>query len=175
MDKFFTGLGISLILFGSLLVFQRNNPNRVAFAKAENNTPFFEEKKTKIPETVVIPSLSINLQIFTSEIRDGKWEVTENGVSYLKTSAVPGERGNSILYGHNWTNLLGNLTKIKTGEVIEIVFDDKSKKEFIVTLIQEVKPNDVSILDSTTDNRITIYTCSGFLDSKRFVVVALLK
>lgn len=175
MDKFFTGLGISLILFGSLLVFQRNNPNRVAFAKAENNILVKQEKKIITPEAVIIPSLNINLQIFPSEIRDGKWEVTDKGISYLKTSALPGENGNSIMYGHNWTNLLGNLTRIKTGETIEVVFDDNSKKEFIVTLIQEVKPDDVSILKRTTDNRITIYTCSGFLDSKRFVVVALLK
>ncbi len=175
MDKFFTGLGISLILFGSLLVFQRNNPNRVAFAKAENNNLLIQEKKIITPEAVVIPSLNIYLQIFPSEIRDGKWEVADKGVSYLKTTAVPGEIGNSILYGHNWTNLLGNLTKIRTGETIEIVFDDNLKKEFVVTLIQEVKPDDVSILNNTTDNRITIYTCSGFLDSKRFVVVAILK
>ncbi len=175
MDKFFTGLGISLILFGSLLVFQRNNPNRVAFANTDNNIMSVEENKTKIPESVIIPSLNINLPIYLSEIKNNKWEVTDKGVSYLKTSVLPGDKGNSVLYGHNWTNLLGNLTKIKTGEKITIEFDDKSKKEFVVTLIQEVNPDDISILNDTVDNRITIYTCSGFLDSKRFVVVALLK
>jgi LPXTG-site transpeptidase (sortase) family protein len=175
MDKFFTGLGISLILFGSLLVFQRNNPNRVAFANTDNNIMSVEENKTKIPASVIIPSLNINLPIYLSEIKNNKWEVTDKGVSYLKTSVLPGDKGNSVLYGHNWTNLLGNLTKIKTGEKITIEFDDKSKKEFVVTLIQEVNPDDISILNDTVDNRITIYTCSGFLDSKRFVVVALLK
>lgn len=175
MDKFFTGLGISLILFGSLLVFQRNNPNRVAFAKGESNIAIQIEDKVVIPTSIKIPSLDINLDIYTSEIKNGKWEVTDKGVSYLKTSVVPGENGNSVLYGHNWTNLLGILVKIKTGEIIEIVYSDGSKKEFEVKLIQEVNPNDVSILNNTNDRRITLYTCSGFLDSKRFVVVAILK
>lgn len=75
------------------------------------------------------------------------------------------------MYGHNWTNLLGSLTKIKTGDTIEIVYVDNSKKEFVVKLIQEVEPDNISILNNTDDKRLTIYTCSD-LDSKRFIVVA---
>lgn len=175
MDKFFTGLGISLILFGSFLVFQRNNPNRVAFAKSDIILTTSVENKTFLPKQIHIPSINLDLPIYISEIKNNEWEVTDKGVSYLKTSVIPGDYGNSILYGHNWSNLLGNLTKIKTGEVIEITFEDNTKKEFIVNLIQEVKPDDVSILNSTNDKRITIYTCTGFLDTKRFAVVAILK
>lgn len=176
MDKFFTGLGVSLIIFASFLVFQRNNPNRIAFAQKESiATEEKEINESLLPVILRISSLDIDLPIYESEIKDKKWEVSNKGVSFLKSSVLPGDKGNSILYGHNWTNLLGNLTKIKTGEVIEIVFSDNTKKEFVVTLIQEVDPDDISILNNTNDNRVTIYTCSGFLDSKRFVVVALLK
>lgn len=175
MDKFFTGLGVSLIIFASFLVFQRNNPNRIAFAQKESIALEENEIKESIPVNLRISSLDIDLPIYESEIKDKKWEVSNKGVSFLRSSVLPGDKGNSILYGHNWTNLLGNLTKIKTGEVVEIVFSDNTKKEFVVTLIQEVDPDDISILNNTNDNRITIYTCSGFLDSKRFVVVALLK
>ncbi len=174
MDKFFTGLGISLILFGSFLVYQRNNPNRIAFAKSEPEIIDNKTKKLSDPIIISISSVGIHLPIFFSEIKNNKWEVTDNGVSYLKSFVIPGEVGNSIMYGHNWTNLLGNLIKVRTGEKIEIIFEDGSKKEFIITLIQEVKPDDVSILNNTLDKRITIYTCSGFLDSKRFVVTATL-
>jgi len=174
MDKFFTGLGVSLIIFGSFLVFQRNNPNRISFAKDEVGLVNVETHK-KLPVRIIIPSLGIDLPIVESEIKDGKWEVTDIGVSYLKTSPVAGEIGNSVLYGHNWSNLLGNLIKVKTGDEIEVYFSDGNIKRFVVTLIQEVKPNDISVLKSTTDQRITLYTCSGFLDSKRFVVTALLK
>jgi LPXTG-site transpeptidase (sortase) family protein len=174
MDKFFTGLGISLLLFGSFLVYQRNNPNRIAFAKSELEIIEKESKKLLDPSIIIIPSVDIQLPVVFSEIRNSKWEVTDKGVSYLKSSVIPGEVGNSIMYGHNWTNLLGSLTKIKTGDTIEIVYVDNSKKEFVVKLIQEVEPDNISILNNTDDKRLTIYTCSGFLDSKRFIVVALL-
>ena len=174
MDKFFTGLGISLILFGSYLVYKRNNPNRIAFAKSEPEIIDNKTKNLSDPIIINISSVAVHLPIFFSEIKNNQWEVTDNGVSYLKSSVIPGEVGNSIMYGHNWNNILGNLIKVKTGEKIEILFEDGSKKEFIITLIQEVKPHDVSILNNTIDSRITIYTCSGFLDSKRFVVTAIL-
>lgn len=175
MDKFFTGLGISLIIFGSFLVYQRNNPNRIAFAKSETVEQFSESKELSTPNRIVINELNIDLPVVPSKITNGKWEVTDKGVSFLETSVIPGQVGNSVLYGHNWTNILGGLINIKTGETIELFFENGTKKDFVVTLIQEVKPNDISILDNTTDTRITLYTCSGFLDSKRFVVVALLK
>lgn len=174
MDKFFTGLGISLLIFGSFLIYQRNNPNRIAFAKVEIERPV-EQKEISNPSVVSIPTLDISLPLIPSEIKDNKWEVSSGGVSYLKSSVIPGQVGNSIMYGHNWTNLLGNLVKIKTGEDIDIYYEDGSKKIFEVILVQEVKPDDISILKNTNDSRITLYTCSGFLDSKRFVVVAVLK
>ncbi len=171
MDKFFTGLGVSLIIFGSFLVYQRNNPNRVSFAYSEEVAVTSNIIKSNVPSRILIESVGINLPIVQSEISENKWEVTENGVSYLTSSVIPGEIGNSIMYGHNWTNLLGNLIKVKTGDNVEIYFEDGSKKIFKITLIQEVSPDDVSILKATTDKRITLYTCSGFLDSKRFVVI----
>lgn len=175
MDKFFTGLGISLIIFGSFLVYQRNNPNRIAFAKGESVEQTSDVKEVSTPNRIVINKLNVDLPVVTSKIKNGKWEVTDKGVSYLESSVIPGQLGNSIMYGHNWTNILGNLINIKTGETVEVYFENGTKKEFIVSLIQEVKPNDISILNNSKDTRITLYTCSGFLDSKRFVVVALLK
>lgn len=174
MDKFFTSLGISLIIFASFLVYQRNNPSRIAFAKADVVIEDVDKVLLQ-PNFIKISSLDINLPVYSSEIKNNKWEVANDGVSYLKTSVSPGQIGNSIMYGHNWSNLLGRLVKIKTGDVVEINYTDNSKKEFIVTLIQEVNPNDVTILNETNDRRLTIYTCSGFMDSKRFVVVAILK
>lgn len=172
MDKFFTGLGISLIIFGSFLVFQRNNPDRIAFAKNETSEVSILSSNTSLPSSLVIDKLNINLPIITSEIKNGKWEVNNSGVSYLLSSPIPGNKGNSVMYGHNWSNLLGKLINIKIGDEIIIKYEDESVKKFKVILIQEVNPSDTSILNNTNDSRITLYTCSGFLDSKRFVVVA---
>ncbi|MBI3341892.1 sortase, partial [Candidatus Curtissbacteria bacterium] len=37
---------------------------------------------------------------------------------------------------------------------------------------KEVTPESIDIINATTDSRLTVYTCSGFLDSARFVVIA---
>ena len=117
----------------------------------------------------------MDLEIIPSKITNNTWEATSQGVSHLSSSPIPGEKGNSILYGHNWTNLLGNLTKIKPGAEINIILKNREKKIFIVEYVSIVGPNDTQILADTDDTRITLYTCTGFLDSKRFVVTALLK
>ncbi len=117
----------------------------------------------------------MDLEIIPSKITNNTWEATSQGVSHLSSSPIPGEKGNSILYGHNWTNLLGNLTKIKPGAEINIILKNREKKIFIVEYVSIVGPNDTQILADTDDTRITLYTCTGFLDAKRFVVTALLK
>lgn len=126
------------------------------------------------PIGLVIKSVGIELPILPARIqRGGVWESTPRGVSYLSSSPLPGESGNSILYGHNWPNLLGSLPQVKPGSSIEIVFADGSRKKFVITFTSLVTPDQSHILAPTADSRITLYTCAGFLDSRRFVVTAI--
>jgi len=67
---------------------------------------------------------------------------------------------------------LGNLEKAKSGQVIEIEFKNGEKKHFLIQRLATVWPDQKSVLYPSEDKRITLYTCTGFLDSKRFVVVA---
>jgi len=127
------------------------------------------------PARLLIPSLKVDLPVVESEIIDGVWSVSSSGVSHLSQSVSPGLPGNSIFYGHNWRRLLGNLKKIKLND--EITLSEKTGRSltFSVAGITEVDPEDVSILDSSSNAAITIYTCSGFMDSKRLVVTGILK
>ena len=163
--------GILVLIFGGFLLFQRNTPQRLSF---KNYQPASQISHVEQQSRMTIPSLNMDLEIIPSKITNNVWEATSQGVSYLSSSPIPGEKGNSILYGHNWTSLLGNLTRIKPGEEISINIKDKEKKTFIVEYVSIVGPNDTQILANTNDARITLYTCTGFLDSKRFVVTALL-
>ena len=38
--------------------------------------------------------------------------------------------------------------------------------------IKEVYPNQTEVIEETDDETLTLYTCSGFADSKRLIVVA---
>ena len=128
-----------------------------------------------MPQEIVIRDLNIYLPIYPAEIKNNSWESTTEGVSYLSSSPLPGNTGNSIIYGHNWESLLGRLTKIKPGQEIQILYADKTAKTFVVEYTQVTTSDQTHILSQTKDKRLTIYTCTGFLDFKRFVAVALLK
>ncbi len=153
------------------MYYQRNNPSNLAFG-ASQIEPINRQEISKKAVELKINSLRVDLPIVESSIRGGQWEVTNQGVSHLGQSPEPGQRGNSIIYGHNWNNLLGSLVKIKPGQSINIKYDDGSQKNFEVIYTQVVKPTDVGILKQTSDKRITLYTCTGLFDSQRFVAVA---
>ena len=162
---------LTLFVFGYLM-FQRNNPQKLSFNI--NEVTAFESLPVSNlkPVGIKIDSLNLALPITESEIKNNKWEASTKSVSHLKTSPIPGEKGNSILYGHNWPNLLGNLNKVKPGDKISIIYNDNSIRSFEVEYSTKVSPEDSSILKASEDNRITLYTCTGFLDSQRLVVVA---
>ncbi len=169
-------LGISLFLVGLYKIWERTNPNRLSFELADFKQAENSETQStqSYPASIKIPSLSIDLLIYPGEVKDGKWESTKKGISHLKTSPIPGDLGNSILYGHNYPNLLGKLMQIKPNSDIYIYFQDGSYKRFVVEYTQEVGPNQVAILDPSNDVRITLYTCTGFFDARRFAVTAFL-
>ncbi len=170
-SKVLLTLGFLLIFFGGYLVLQRYSPKTLEFKDLKVNRVVSSDV---VPVRIIIPSLKIDNGIYPAKINNGKWEVTTKGISYLLSSPVPGGSGNSILYGHNWPSILGNLSKIKPREKIEIVMSNGQKKVFIVQFTSVVDPSQTHILSQTNDNRITLYTCTGFLDSKRFVATAIL-
>jgi len=170
-SKVLLTLGFLLIFFGGYLVLQRYSPNTIEFKDLKATRVVNSDV---IPVRVIIPSLKIDNGIYPAKIDKGKWETTQKGISYLLSSPVPGENGNSILYGHNFPSVLGNLTKIKPGEKIEIIMSNGEKRKFIVQFTSIVDSSQTHILSQTNDNRITLYTCTGFLDSKRFVATAIL-
>lgn len=167
--------GVSCLVFTAYLIWQRNTPTRLAFSLEQIKTESHSTSTERRPVTIFFPSLDRELPIIPTELNKGKWEATPEGVSYLISTPQPGETGNSILYGHNWTNLLGSLPRMKPGEHIEVHFSDGTARIFQIEFTSVVTPDQTHILNQTTDRRLTIYTCTGFLDTKRFVVTAILQ
>lgn len=163
--------GALLVITSTLLFIQHTSSSRLSFSYshdiAQNRS--IEEN---LPVQFTLKKSNINLPVIPAHISQNSWETTDRGVSYLITSPLPGSTGNSIFYGHNWTSLLGNLTSAKKGDIITITFSDKTQKNFKVQYTTVVSPNETYILKNTEDTRLTIYTCTGFLDTKRFVVVS---
>lgn len=172
MNKPLFFIGIFSLLAAGYLTWQRYTPTRLAF-----DTMVFSTNASAgqvAPTSLDIPSLSLTLPVASEELQGNKWPLSDRGVVYVANTPLPGEIGNSIIYGHNWPNILGKLPKIRPGWTIEVGFSDGSRRRFIVEYTQEVTPDQTHVLAPTGDKRITLYTCSGFLDRKRFVTVALL-
>lgn len=167
-DTVILGLGIFFLGFTLYLVYERHAPPQSAYAQNS-------ESQLTTPTHLSIPSLALELPILPAQITDNKWDITKEGISYLTTSPLPGGSGNSVMYGHNWANLLGRLKHIKTGAVIEVKNSDGITHRYIVHFISIVTPDETHIYNNTADARLTLYTCTGFLDSKRLVVTAILK
>lgn len=163
-------LSLILITLGAWLILFSNTYGRSNFSLERSS-----KKEVSVylaqPIKLFIPRLSKTLKISDGFVTDDRWMVSETGVSFLTTSAVPGNGGNSVLYGHNRVDILGKLWKVTDGDLVYVILSDGSFAKYRIFETKEVAPNQVEILDHVGDSRLTIYTCSGFLDSARFVVV----
>lgn len=168
LDTLILGLGIFFVGFGSYLIYLRYTP-----------IPYVEPTEvvstSRAPASIHIDSLDIHLPVSGAKIVGNVWDVQSESVSYLLSSPLPGEVGNSIMYGHNWPNLLADLRKVRVGDHIRITLESGDIVDYIVHFVTEVTPDQTHIFQNTTDRRLTLYTCSGFMDSKRLVVTAIVE
>lgn len=164
-------LTVILSLFGTSLLWRHYNPFQLRFSTLPQTQSV--STLTKTPTMLEIPSLHLTLPIIQSKVTGHIWETTDKGVSYAASTPIPGEKGNSIIYGHNFTNILGSLPNIAPHAKIIIVFSDHTKEMFTVDKAATVSPDNTEVLEASSTPVLTIYTCTGFLDSKRFVVRAI--
>lgn len=174
IHKVFPFLSIALILLGAGMLFA------ASFDTIASNSDFNSSQipdRNEVVQTPVKPAkiyvtkLGRTLDISDGTVVDNRWTISTTGVSYLTTSGDLGGVGNVVLYGHNTKAVLGGLWKVQNGDIVEITGIDGKVYKYEIFERREVKPNQVEILNHTEDSRLTIFTCSGFLDSARFVVV----
>lgn len=123
------------------------------------------------PVRIIIPSLKIDLPIVEAKVVKGYWETSATSASHGIGSANPGEQGNMVIFAHARKGLFLPLKEVKTGDIVEI-FTQKREFRYQVLEIKKVTPNQVEIISQTPDEKLTLYTCSGFLDKERLVLVA---
>lgn len=163
--------GIMLFVYGLHLVRQRYLPVDLSRKVANAQIPI----NSSYPIGLAIPALKLTLPIQPANIKNGKWDNPERSVGYWLESPLPGTKGNSVFYGHNWPAVFGELKNVQVDDEITIAFENGVSKTFEVKSKNTITPDQTHILDQTSDTRITLYTCTGFLDFKRLVVVAVLK
>jgi LPXTG-site transpeptidase (sortase) family protein len=152
---------ISLILIVLLLVFYKPGNSNIYGAQniAANG-----------PTRIIIPEISIDLGIKKAKIINGYWEVFDDSAAWGEGSGELGKPGNMVIFAHDTKGLFYTLKDIKIGDIIYIY--GQETYSYKVTEIKNTIPSDLSVIAPTKDQTLTLYTCSGPLDSKRLVVVA---
>lgn len=170
------GISLALIFLGVLLVFVK--PPKPTSSQTFENEPVavsgFDSQEIDpkdLPERVVLPAQNIDLPVRESKIVNGYWEVFDDVAAWGEDSGIPGKSGNQVVFAHAREGLFLPLKEAKTGERIYIF----TKEKWFVYEIKEIKevfPNQKEVIEPTLDETLTLYTCSGFNDSKRLILTA---
>jgi len=123
------------------------------------------------PVRISIPRISVDTKVVEAPIENGYWEVAPDAANHGQGSAYPGETGNTVLFAHARLGLFANLKKIQLHDLISIYTTD-GQFVYQVEDISSVTPDRLDVIAPSSDERLTLFTCSGNFDEKRLVVVA---
>ena len=172
--KLFLGLSI---LFISFFILFGASIKKTLISKSFRDEPvevqgFGEEVKAENPPTrIVIQELKIDLPVEKALIVEGYWEVFDDMAGWGEGTSSPGQAGNQVIFAHARRGLFLPLRNIKQGAKIEVYSGD-TKYLYEAKEIKEVTPSQIEVIAPTQDETLTLYTCSGFSDSKRLIVIA---
>ena len=153
-------------------------PVASAVASASAAPPATRDPRAPIPMgyRIQIPRLSIDLPIAEGDVaRDIDQQKTPEGFAlHLPGTSIPGLGSNTYLYAHARTGMFLALWKAQPGDQVLISTPDLRELKYVVAEVrQRVAPDDVSWVQATPGERLTLQTSTGpNPNDPRFVVVA---
>src|SRR5436305_151450 len=119
---------------------------------------------------IEIPKISVNKAV----VQGVGTEDLKKGPGHYPTTPMPGEKGNAAIAGHRTTygHPFYDLDALKPGDDI-FISTRQGKFQYKVDHSMNVDPHDVAVLDPTTDNLLTLTTCTPrFSAAQRLIVVS---
>lgn len=119
---------------------------------------------------LAIAALDINAPVIygaTTEDDTEFQKLLENGVVHYPATALPGEQGNTVIFGHSsnywfapgsYKSVFATLGELRAGDIIDISYQD-SQYRYRVKEQKVVLPHDVSVLQPTEKPQLTLITC----------------
>ncbi|MDP4038598.1 MAG: sortase [bacterium] len=190
----YAGIGIGSFLIFALIFnlpviflrisysFKKPEPAKVQQAVvAENNKS--QAQKVSPQNLIMIPKINVNAPVIYENSRDEGTVLLalRNGVVIYGGTALPGQKGNSVIIGHSsndWWEpgdykfIFALLDQVTNGDKIQINYDSK---KYVYEVIDKkvVEPNNLSVLDPTPSPVLTLITCTPPGTSwKRLIVTA---
>lgn len=162
-------VGISLMLGGGLYLMYRQT---ILSFKVSPVYQVTAEERASLPQQIKINDVGIELDVIPAYIENGIWQTSDTAATHLATSARPGEKSNMVIYGHNRAHLFRDLHQVDLDDVITVISSDGHEYQYKVVSRNVVTPDAIELVLPTDHEELTIYTCTGFLDTKRLVLKA---
>ncbi|MFC1653664.1 sortase domain-bontaining protein [Patescibacteria group bacterium] len=160
---------VGLLLISLVTIHRVYNVKRLSFNTADEHLIISDNPP---PVFMEIPKFKVKKNITPASISNQIWQIDEHNANHLSTSASPGDNGNIVIYGHNSNIVFGPLRWVSVGDEVEITSADDIKYKYIISEIIETDADDIQWVSPKQEEILTLYTCSGFLNKKRHVVVA---
>jgi sortase A len=142
-----------------------------------------------LPTRLVLPSLNVDSPVvevgWKTSVQNGQlvseWEVADYAVGFLKTTALPGAPGNTVMAGHNNINgeVFKNLIDLKVGDDV-FVYVDQTAYRFVVTqklllkeygVPMEQRLQNAQWIAPTNDTRLTLVSCWPYTSNTHRVII----
>jgi sortase A len=134
------------------------------------------------PSSITIPAIDVKAPVVFDETSTEEWKVQlalRRGVVHYSQTGVPGKPGNVVLIGHSsgqpwapgdykWVFTL--LDKLKKDDQIKVSYQGIDYI-YRVTGSVVVTPDNLTVLDQTTNNVLSLVTCTPVGTSKSRLVV----
>lgn len=134
---------------------------------------------------IVIPAINVDAPVVEVGIlqKDGKsvWETADHAVGHHSNSLRPGEGGNIVMSGHirhpREGNVFARLPDIpgmlERGEVVTVtLYTADAQYDYRVVETKVVEPTELSVLDPTPEETLTLITCvPDWVFDHRLVVI----
>jgi sortase A len=137
----------------------------------ESAVPVGDLSAEQQPVRIRIPAISVDAPV----VRGDDWESLKKGAGHHIGSAAAGERGNMVISAHNdiFGEIFRDLNRLKENDEIQ-VFDSAGRQyRYRVKAKRIVTPEDVSVLEPSTEPIVTLITCHPYLvDTERLIVIA---
>lgn len=146
-----------------------------------------EEEKFEAGNYILkIDKLRINTPIvfdISGEKESVYFRALEKGVAHLKNTSKPGETGNVVIFGHSsadigatgdYNDVFAKLENLEENDEIRL-YNKTTRDELVYTIYgrEVIEPDDVSIIEQTDKNQLTLFTCWPVgSDEKRLVIYA---
>jgi sortase A len=150
------------------------------FIDTTSEFPISDDRPTATPDynlsdiedRLIIAKGNINMPVFL-----GADEKTLNKGGWLfPVTSRPDLGGNSVIFGHRFkylppiSNTLYNLDKVEVGDEMILIWQGREYK-YKVFDVKIIEPTDLSVIQPSSDSRLTVITCTPLWTTKQRLVI----